>query len=386
MKRILQNNNRDLRREITALRNIIASSKYPPMLAPYVLWLQKFIAQQSAVIDSNFKYLEMNVPEIMSEILERTQSATRNLRILSTKFITPISRYNHADYISICMIKWLHEQHPQSKTIAFAISEGQFSIYPFIDIPVIYYLPSSSQRSLLHLALFFHEYGHFLFQYHKLEMVNLVAELQEKLEEILVQPFQQNDIKSNRDRRRAKKIIETWFDWTEELFCDAVGLAIGGKAFLHTFSLYLRMSGREAFYLTESDLEGSSHPISYIRIKFLVQRARKMGLSNEAKILEDEWRKLADLMSLNQVYHGYYSPSYDAFVNEAIDCMLEEANPIQFNQNRLSFKDKINFVELVNEAWDRYLLDEDQFEQWEAGIFSSFLTLAIHEEAAGQFY
>lgn len=373
MKRILESNNRDLLREVEALNTIVANNAYPSQLQPYAAWIDSFLQQQKDILNGNFRYLDLGITEIFTEVLERTQSVTRNLRIISNKFITPISRYNSTDYISICFIKWLHDQHPQSVNKAFAVSDGQFSIFPSVDIPVIYYLPSSSQRSLLHLPLFFHEYGHFLFQYHKDEMVDLIIELQNWLEEQLVHPYQQNDSRSLGERRKAKKIIETWFDWIEEIYCDAVGLTIGGSSFLHTFSLYLRMSGREAFYLSERDLENSSHPVSSIRIKFLVRRARKLGLHFAAKIIEDEWKKLSDIMSLNQMFHGYYTSSYDTKVEETIDNMLEESNPVRFDSMRSISGESVDYVNLVNEAWERYFTDENSFEKWQDECLNEFL-------------
>jgi hypothetical protein len=373
MRRILESNNKDLQREIAALRNIILNSKFPDELNPYAGWIMNFLAAQEEVIVGNLRYLSMNIGEIWSEVLERTQSITRNLRIISNKFITPISRYHSSDYICICLIKWLHEQHPQSKNVPFAVSDGQFSIYPSVKIPIIYYLPSSSRRSLLHLALFFHEYGHFLFQYHEKEMIDLIRELQDKLEELLSLPFQQNDRRSTAERSRVKKIIETWFDWIEELFCDAVGLVIGGGAFLKTFSLYLRMSGREAFYLTENDLQNSMHPVSFVRIKFLVSRAKQLGLIEEAKQIEVEWNQLSMTMGLQQVYHGYYAPSYDSIITEALDCMLEEASPICFKDQRSENSAAVNFVHLITEAWDRLSSGESEFESWQDAVLDSYL-------------
>ncbi len=176
------------------------------------------------------------------------------------KYISPLSRCLKSDNLSIKLLKWLHDQHTQSKNVAFAVSDGNFSIYPSTNIPVIYYLPASSQKSLLHLPLFFHEYGHFLFEFHRKEMIDYIISMQDGMEELLLQPFQQNDAKFHREKTKTKNIIETWYDWIEEIFCDLVGLTICGPSFLKTFSLYLRMSGREVFYLSDRELENSTHP------------------------------------------------------------------------------------------------------------------------------
>jgi hypothetical protein len=231
MHDFLLTTNKDLIREIQSVNTSIRHSKYPPELNAYAAWLFEFLKTQSHILDANLYYLSLGEPDILSEVIERTQLVSRNIRILSAKYISPLIRYSKTDYLSIKFVKWLHDQHPQVKDRAFAVSDGQFSIYPSNEIPVIYYLPVSSKQSILHLPLFFHEFGHYLFDFHRREMLDFVVSLQDELEELLVQPFQQNDSKSHAEKLKAKKIIETWFDWIEELFCDAVGLTIGGESF-----------------------------------------------------------------------------------------------------------------------------------------------------------
>ena len=51
----------------------------------------------------------------------------------------------------------------------------------------------TSQLSLLHLSLVFHEYSHLLFIKHKDEMVDLVKENQKKSDEIIDLPVQKFD-------------------------------------------------------------------------------------------------------------------------------------------------------------------------------------------------
>jgi len=376
MRKILEVNNKDILREIKCIRQSLEMSSFPSELKDYYEWILSFLREKEKIVFDNLYYLSLNVDSILSEVLERTQSATLNIRVLSAKYISPLSRYSKSDNLCVMLLKWLHDQHPQSKDIPFAMSDGNFKIYPSTEIPVLYYLPSSSQRSLLHLALFFHEFGHYLFEFHRKEMIALIIEMQDGMEELLVQPFQQNDDKSQRQRAKAKSIIETWFDWIEEIFCDLVGLTIGGPAFLRTFSLYLRMSGREAFYLNDKELEGRSHPVSWIRIKFLVERAKSIGLINEAISIEKEWEQMASLMNMSAIYHGYYSLTYDKLINEALDCMLEEAAPIKYNDfisNSAEFVfGKDNFIQLVSTAWTLHDKSHTQYENWEESILNKF--------------
>lgn len=383
MRGILLVNNKDLLREINSLRTSLEAAEFPEELNNYYHWLCVFLNEKEKIVNDNLYYLSLNVDSILSEVMERTQSVTLNIRILSAKYVSPICRYSKTDNLSLLLLKWLHDQHQQSKDIPFAVSDGNFSIYPSTEIPVIYYLPASSQKSLLHLALFFHEYGHYLFEVHRKEMIDLIVTLQDGLEEYLVQPYQQNDIKFHKQRINAKNIIETWYDWIEEIFCDLVGLTIAGPSFLKTFSLYLRMSGREAFYLSDKELENSSHPVSWIRIKFLVERARRMGYLRDADKVEMEWSKMATLMNMTPVYHGYYSPTYDTLINETLDCMLEESSPIKYKDYIKENSDyqfgRDNYLQLMDHAWKLQETNHDTFIEWEKQVLNMFLAIPFKQ-------
>ena len=65
------------------------------------------------------------------------------------------------------------------------------------------------------------------------------------------------------------------------------------------------MSGRVAFFKTEKDLNGSSHPVSWLRVKFLVKWARQYGLEKEANALSKEWEQLAKIQGIKEQYFGF---------------------------------------------------------------------------------
>jgi len=288
-------------------------------------------------------------------------------------------RQSITDTLCLKLLYWLHNNHEQSKSKPFAISDGVFSIYASKEIPLIYFLPTSSQQSLLHTPLFFHEFGHFLYAFHKQEMDDLVKGLQADLEEYLIIPFQQNDSKHTKEKEKASSIIETWFDWTQELFCDAVGLHIGGASYLYAFSHYLRMIGRGSFYMPEKDLNKSSHPISWLRVMFLVERAVRYGLVKEANEIQNDWNKIATVLGESGNYHGYYKDQYQQIIIETVDKMIVEADPIYFADHDLPIEDfdpDVNtFIQLVNVAWRKYRSDINSYSIWEQSVFQQY-TLA----------
>jgi len=377
MREILKSNNDDLLREIRLSRSQIHDKPVPNELSLYKNWLDGYLDHLEKLISENFYYLSLNEDSIIPEILDKTQSITRDFRVLSSRFLPPIVRLNNTDTLCLKILSWLHGNHEQSKGKPFAVSDGVFSIYASKEIPLIYFLPTSSQQSLLHTPLFFHEFGHFLYAFHKQEMDDLVKGLQADLEEYLIIPFQQNDSKHSKEKEKAASIIETWFDWTQELFCDAVGLHIGGASYLHAFSHYLRMIGRGSFYVPEKDLNKSSHPISWLRVMFLAERAVRYGLVEEAKDIQSDWNKIAAVLGESGNYHGYFKDQYRAPIIETVDKMIVEANPIYFSDHNLPVidfdPDVNNFIQLVNVAWTKYKSDINSYSAWEQSIFQHYI-------------
>lgn len=378
MKEVLIANNMDLSRQVNTLLEEIGTRSYHSAILNYRDWIIRFLNTALKRIEDNFYYLEVDDPSILSEILDRTKALTLDLRILNSKYVAPLIRSTDSDDLSLGLLKWLHDQHQQSQEHPFAISDGEFAIAPSLTIPIIYYLPASSKISLLHLPLFFHEFGHFLFNKHRPEMSALIAQMQLELEELLTDPFQQNDDRSHAEKERKKNIVETWFDWMEELFCDLVGLTIGGAAFLYTFSLYLRMDGRSAFYLREQELQGSSHPIPDIRIKFLIHYARQMGLEKEASQVETQWSDMAELLNIGKpIYHGYYATGYNVIINQALQDMLTEAAPISFADFIPKSADEKegrfqNFIHLLNAAWKVHMQNPAAYTDWQKNVLNKY--------------
>ncbi len=126
-----------------------------------------------------------------------------------------------------------------------AVSNEDFSIWPVI--PTMYLLPCTAQHSLLYLPLFFHEFGHLLYALHHQEMDALVKSLQEKIADLLTPMIHLDDAMASEAVKEQQIVVEQWYEWTQELFCDAVGLTIGGSADVRAFSTYLRMRGRDHF-------------------------------------------------------------------------------------------------------------------------------------------
>jgi len=237
-------------------------------------------------------------------------------------------------------------------------------------------MPSSRQRGLLYTPLFFHEFGHLLYAGHKKEMDELVGDLQGEIANSLEPVSQRNDSYAHREAKARSIIVETWYEWVQELFCDAVGLTIGGPCFVNAFSMYLRMGGRDRFHQPREQLAFSEHPVAWLRIRLIAERARQMGLA-EADKLETEWNQIAATMGITEEYFGFYDDGFLPSIRQTIDDMLTEASPYHFNDEDVSPSDwnpeSSSLVHLLNRAWSIFLNNPSAYDSWEDQAISDLL-------------
>jgi hypothetical protein len=365
----------DLIREIEASEELINKTTIPFELISYKDWLLNSLVEIKKELNRIKYYLRISKqdPDI---ILANTTDLFRYrniFRILNTVYIPLLVRIIPTDYLALKFINWLHQEHKQTKGHPFIITNGDFGIYPSKDSPIRYHLPITSQVSLLHFPLLFHEFGHLLFIKHKEEMIDIIKDFQTKLNNIIDLPIQKFENKNQPEVRKRSDIIETWYEWMEELFCDAVGLTIGGSSYLNAFSHFIRFSGSSTYFVPEKDLAKRSHPVSWLRVRLLVERASKIAeLKNESIELLNDWQKIANTLKIKEEYFGYYNKDFHLEIVSALDDMLIETDPIQF-QNYMDKNNSSNLIELLNESWDRFKTEPDMYNFWEKEIIKKIV-------------
>src|SRR3712207_2175183 len=104
-------------------------------------------------------------------------------------------------------------------------------------------------------------------------MDDLVAELQREIANLLTPTSSRNDRFASEQAHRRQLIVHTWYSWTQEIFCDAVGFIIGGPAFLHAFSSYLSSMSPMDFFHDPIASPVSTHPVTWLRVQLLAKRA-----------------------------------------------------------------------------------------------------------------
>ena len=355
-------------REIVKLKEILYNSRetFPDELTPYYNWVIETCDDLYWNVIQKLKDIDLEQQDIVSDILSETQSIEQIFRLFNRRWVSPVLRTLPSDRLCLKILRWLHASSPSTEQIPVALSDEEFSIWPMK--PAIYFMPSSSQHGLLYLPLFFHEYGHLLYSCHEQEMDDLTSDFQTAIADLLEPNVQRNDLHAQEGEAKRTTIVETWYEWMKEIFCDAVGFYIGGPAFLRAFSMYLRMHGRNEFKVPINELAGRPHPVTFLRVRLLSDLARRMGYNAEADKLEGEWEKIAQTMGIIEDYFGYYEESFLPNLQQTIDYMLIESSPQLFSD-----EEGDSPVRLLNQAWKKFDADSDAYPDWEAQAIEDFL-------------
>ena len=375
MRELLEQNNIALLHEIQKLQHSLrqASRNAPKELKGYTDWVTKVCADFSHNVIQNLKYLESERQDLLEDILSETQKVSRDFYVFNKCHTTPILRARESDQLSLKLLLWLHATHPKTKDIPLAVCDGEFSIW--LTGASIYFTPCATQQGLLNLPLFFHEFGHLLYNCYRDEMNDLVRELQDEIKRLLLSDVIKNDRYAEKQERNQAIIIETWRTWAEEFFCDAVGFVMGGASFTSAFSMYLRMLGRSQYHVEK--LAHRSHPVSWIRTQLLANRARQMGYNAVAAGLEDEWKQIASALGIVENYYGFYHPTFLSRIQQKLNDMLTETQPRAFQELEVAAQEsELNFtspVALLNSAWQKFQNDPNNYQDWEEKAISHFL-------------
>lgn len=375
---ILERRNHELLHDLHLLVRLVEEKDAHEELEPYKTRFIELCAGVETAIRQNLNRLQLGRELVLEDVLSETQQWTQVVHLLSSRFANAIVRTLPSDRLCLMTLDWLHQNHQETKRYPPALSDGNCAIWPFLEITPIYFFPTVEQHSLLYQPLLFHEFGHLLYACHKQEMDDLVADFQSELEDLLTPASQRNDRHSDVLGAHRQAIAKTWYLWCQELFCDAVGFAIGGPSFLHAFSGFLTATDRGDFYRRPEDLQASKHPVTWLRVRFLAERAGAAGFRDLAESVIDEWTAVAQIMQVKEDYHGFYDKSLSEVVAHTIEDMVVEASPRAFSESDVRCErwspGADSLVPLFNLAWQMYSQNREAYPAWEAEQIKTLMT------------
>lgn len=382
MRKILEHANLALLSEIDLLiSSLPVKESIADELLSYYDQIHNSCHQLRHKVLKSLSDLRKGKAEIFIDILSNTQTYTREFHLYNYRLVTPLRRYRSSDQLCLKIINWLHTTHPKTKNRPGAFCDGDIGIYPSLEYPITYFMPTSAQYGLLYLPLFFHEFGHLLYACHKPELDELIIDLQKEIASLLEPIVKRDDQKAKQDAQNRQTIIQTWFIWAQELFCDAVGFQIGGLCFINAFSMYLKMWGSDRFYLTFEEMAYSSHPVAWLRIKLLCEYLNKSGFEDDVHKLKNEWQRLAEALSIKGDYFGFYSEEFLTPVLKTINDMLIETEPYRFKLDELAVDEIddriISPIKLLNTAWLNFYKNPKGYQKWEREAVSNYLNAVL---------
>lgn len=373
----LREQNEDLLREIEGINQSIATASIPNELEAYRKWLQSRTAELRSQVERNLVNLARPLVDIRTEVLDQTSLVIRAIYVLNDRYLGPLLRAKESDRLALRVLVWMHEQHPRTSNLPVALTDGSFGSLPDEAWPTIYLVPPGGQQRLLYLPLCFHECGHLLYACHRDEMDALVRDFQKSIGLRLEPAAKRNDAQGQREKQRRKVIVERWYDWAQEFFCDAVGLLMGGPAFARSFSFYFRIIGKDAYQRSLADQLRSNHPVTWLRIRLLADRARSLGLQEVADQIELDWENVAKMLKIQEDYFGCYDKAFLPDLRRTIDDMLTEADPRCTTDAEVNYAgpltESLTPPAILNLAWRALEADSTNYVQWEMQAVSTWM-------------
>jgi hypothetical protein len=378
---MLAQRNANLLRDWNELEASLAGAEVPDLLEPYRNKLVAYCRYFRNDTQTNMALLQLRNDAILVDILSKTQGATNMMRMISSRLASAVLRCAPGDTLCLKILTWIHHSHPQTAKVPAAFISGDVAVLPIMRVAPVYYFPSLEQGGLLFQPLHYHEFGHGLYVLYKPEMDDLIKEFQVHIAEMLSSLSQRNDKHAAELNTKRQSVINRWYEWTQEIFCDAVGLTMGGPAYLYAFSAFCNNLSRSDLWLSSEDLERSKHPVTWLRIRLLARRAKEMGLMEDALSVEQEWNALASVMGVFADYHGYFEDSMEDEVHRVINDMLTVASPRQFMEEEVKFDSALEAdvatgdspVILLNKAWQVHKRQPHLYAEWERRAIASYL-------------
>jgi hypothetical protein len=327
MRAYLEESNQDLLYQIAVVQELLGKTSVCGALTPYVGQVIQLCEALCRQAQRNLTDLGYGLDDTLNDILAATQGLTNVFEVVNTRLAAPVVRARPEDRLGLLVLRFLHDSNPMTAALPFGLSDGSFAVYPTDKIPPIYLVPTSRQTTLLYLPLLFHEFGHLLYACHKEDMDDLVKELQKIVAAALAPKSVRSRAAASRSSSFRKQVVTAWYTWAQEFYCDAVGITVGGPCFLKAFSHFFRTRSNDQYYVPRDEQLQRRHPVTWLRTKMLVDRARKYGLHTLADTVQDAWAETAVVLGIQEDYEGTWSDDFLLPLRQMLDDMIENSPP-----------------------------------------------------------
>ncbi len=170
--------------------------------------------------------------------------------------------------------------------------------------------------------------------------------------------------------------MTAWFAWVQEFYCDAVGITVGGPCFLRAFSHFFRTRSNDQYYVPREDQLQRKHPVTWLRTKMLLDRARKYGFDQLADAVEKAWQETATAIGVQEDYEGTWLDDFLVPLRETLDNMIEESQPPAHRPEDVTVTESaatFTPVQMCNLAWHKFETASSAYRSWERAAIEAFL-------------
>lgn len=377
----LLSDNEDLKHQIQALQTMLGRSRVAGELTPFRGWLEgqcHRMRSEAIGMLTRIRALDDEVyPEVALNLRDDTRTRRDYFESINSQYAAVVTRATVEDRLPLLVLRFLHESHDKTRAMAFGVTDGSIAVQPTLEQPPIYYLPVSRQRTILYLPLLGHEFGHTLYALHDEVLAGLISEFERHVVDSLILPETQV---TDELVDFVERLTRSWVNWMQELFCDAVGLALGGPSFLYAYDHYFRLRWREELMANEEELVDATHthPNIVLRTRLLLKRADRID-APESKQAVAEVRAAWDADIAESGMPNFYRTWSDAWepkLQLTLDQMLavvklRSPRPDDYPLNNDAAL--ANPIALANAAWAEHNSRPKTYRGWERRAIRRFL-------------
>ncbi len=377
MRAYLEESNQDLLYQIAVVQELLGKTSVCGELTPYVGQIIRICEGLRLSAQRNLQDLSYGLDETLNDILAATQSVSAFFEVVNTRLAAPVVRAKVEDRLGLLVLRFLHDSHTKTASLPFGLADGSFAVYPTDKIPPVYLVPTSRQTTLLYLSLLFHEFGHLLYACHKPELDELVKDFQAVVARALAPKSVRSRAGAAKSSTFRRQVVTAWYTWAQEFYCDAVGITIGGPCFLKAFSHYFRTRSNDQYYVPRDQQLQRRHPVTWLRTKMLVDRARKHGMDTLGDGVQHAWEATARVLGVHEDYEGTWADEFFVPLRQMLDDMIEESQPYQHRPSDVPVpgggEKNLSPVQLCNLAWGQFEADGKSYRAWEKAAIEAFL-------------
>jgi hypothetical protein len=154
-------------------------------------------------------------------------------------------------------------------------------------------------------------------------MDELVKDFQKVVAGILTPKSVRSRAEDSRSSSFRKQVVTAWYTGAQEFSYDAVGITVGGPCFLKAFSHFFRTRSNDHGYVPRDQQLQRRHPVTWLRIRMLVDRAAKHGMQSLAGGVQDAWAETVRVLGVQEDYEGTWADEVFLPLRQMLDNMIE---------------------------------------------------------------